>query len=63
MDDYQEWMGGNLRSSVHRVFVRWYVVFDVNDTLDTLRVRVTGISAETWDWVGYVEYFMVNSSS
>lgn len=39
------------------------VVFDVNDSLDTLRVRVTGISAETWDWVGYVEYFMVNSST
>ena len=37
--------------------------FDVDDTTDTLRLRVTGITGETWDWVGYVDYFLLDSSS
>lgn len=38
-------------------------VFDVSETGDVLRLRVTGVTGETWDWVGYVDYFLIDANT
>lgn len=36
------------------------VVVDANDTLEQVRIRVVGISAETWQWAGAAEYIIIS---
>ncbi len=39
------------------------VTIVANDTADTIEVKVAGIAAETWAWVGVVRVMQVTSSS
>lgn len=35
------------------------LVVDAEDTLEQIRIRVVGISAEAWQWSGFVEYIII----